>query len=105
MFGKMKNRASTGDTVPTPGNSESSEESGNVAIELLITDGSAQFDEETVVFDQENAFTSDEDEMELLADEDEGLSDEGEYFDDDGEEKAVDSGFADFLNNVDQPPA
>ena len=43
--------------------------------------------------------------MELLADEDEGLSDEGEYFDDDGEEKAVDSGFADFLYNVDQPPA
>ena len=105
MFGKMKNRASTGDTVPTPGNSESSEESGNVAIEPLITDGSAQFDEETVVCDQENAFTSDEDEMELLADEDEGLSDEGEYFDDDGEEKAVDSGFADFLYNVDQPPA
>jgi hypothetical protein len=102
MFGKMKNRASTGDTVPTPGNSESSEESGNVAIELLITDGSAQFDEETVVFDQENTFTSDEDEMELLADEDEGLSDEGEYL---GNEKAINSGFANFLNNVDQPPA
>ena len=102
MFGKMKNRASTGDTVPTPGNSESSEESGNVAIEPLITDGSAQFDEETVVFDQENTFTSDEDEMELLADEDEGLSDEGEYL---GNEKAINSGFADFLNNVDQPPA
>ena len=105
MFGKMKNRESAGDTVPTPGNSESSEESGNVAVKPLIVAGSAQFDEETVVCDQENAFTSDEDEMELLADEDEGLSDEGEYFDDDGEEKAVDSGFADFLNNVDQPPA
>ncbi len=40
--------------------------------------------------------------MELLADEDEGLSDEGEYL---GNEKAINSGFADFLNNVDQPPA
>lgn len=105
MFGKKKNRASAEDTVPTPRNSESSEESGNAAVELLIVAGNAQFDEETVVFDQENAFTSDEDEMELLADEDEALSDEGEYLDDNVEEKAVDSGFADFLNNVDQPPA
>lgn len=46
MFGKMKNRASAGDTVPTPGNSESSEKSGDVAVEPLIVAGSAQFDEE-----------------------------------------------------------
>jgi pSer/pThr/pTyr-binding forkhead associated (FHA) protein len=47
MFGKMKNRTSAGNAVPTPGNSKSSEESGNVAVKPLIVAGSAQFDEET----------------------------------------------------------
>lgn len=39
------------------------------------------------------------------SDDDEGLSDESDYLDDDEVENSpVDLDFADFLNNVDQPP-
>ncbi|NQV24692.1 MAG: FHA domain-containing protein [Rhodopirellula sp.] len=63
---------------------------------LLVADN-ADFDQETVVFDRGNALTPEEDEIDLL-------SDEGDYLDDEIEEEPVDPGFADFLNNVDQPP-
>lgn len=101
MFSKKKGKASSENSDPAPVNSESTEESGNAATEPPVVAGAAEIDEETVVFDRGNAFTRDEDEVEILADDDEGLSDEGDYLD----EEAVDPGFADFLNNVDQPPA
>lgn len=107
LFGifSKKNKASAENTVPVPVDTESTEESGNTATEPLVVSGNAETDEETVVFDQGNAFTPDEDELEILADDDEGLSDEGDHLDEEVDDKVVDSGFADFLNNVDQPPA
>lgn len=105
MFSKKKNKASSGNADSVPVDTESTEESGNTATEPLVVAGAAEIDEETVVFDQGNAFTPDEDEVEMLADDDEGLSDEGDYLDEEVEDKAGDTGFADFLNNVDQPPA
>lgn len=104
MFSKKKDKASSENSDAAPVDAESTEESDNAATEPLVVAGVAESDEETVVFDQGNAFTPDEDELEILADEDDGLSDEGDYLDEDVEDKAVDSGFADFLNNVDQPP-
>ena len=104
MFSK-KNKASAENTVPVPVDTESTEESGNTATEPLVVSGNAETDEETVVFDHGNAFTPDEHELEILADDDEGLSDEGDYLDEEVEDNSVDTGFADFLNNVDQPPA
>jgi len=56
------------------------------------------------VFDQGNAFTPEEDELEMLADE-ESVADDDDYLDEDDEEDALDPGFADFLNQVDQPPS
>ena len=104
MFSK-KNKASAENTVPVPVDTESTEESRNTATEPLVVSGNAETDEETVVFDHGNAFTPDEHELEILADDDEGLSDEGDYLDEEVEDNSVDTGFADFLNNVDQPPA
>jgi len=104
MFGK-KNKAASENADPVPVDTKASEESDNTATEPLVVAGDAEIDEETVVFDRGNAFTPDEDSVEMLADDDEGLSDEGDYLDEEVEDKAVDTGFADFLNNVDQPPA
>lgn len=105
MFSKKKNKASAGSADSAPVDTESTEEADHAATEPIVVAGDAEIDEETVVFDQGNAFTPDEDELEILADEDDGLSDEGDYLDEDIDDKAVDPGFADFLNNVDQPPA
>lgn len=105
MFSKNKKKASSENADPVPVGTESTEESDNAATEPLVVAGAAKIDEETVVFDQGNAFTPNEDDLEMLADDDEGLSDEGDYLDEEVEDQAVDTGFADFLNNVDQPPA
>lgn len=102
MFGKKK-KDNTAEPADKTSSDQPAEASGDSVPEPLLDAGNASFDEETVVFDQENAFTQNED-IELLADDDEELSDEGDYLDDEVEEEAVDPGFADFLNNVDQPP-
>ena len=104
MFGRKKNKEAAADAGPAPVDAESTVESGNAAAEPLVVAGNAEFDEETVVFDQGNAFTPDEDELELLDGDDEGLADEGDYLDEEVEDTAVEPGFADFLDNVDQPP-
>tara|TARA_R110002072_G_scaffold303140_1_gene495614 strand:+ start:107652 stop:108608 length:957 start_codon:yes stop_codon:yes gene_type:complete len=105
MFGKKKKSKE-----PEPENNSVATERQSVDVAdgadsepLLVTDN-ADFDEETVVVDAGNAFTSNEDEMELLADEVDEFSEEDDYLDDEIEEEAVDPGFADFLNKVDQPP-
>lgn len=95
MFGKKKSKTSPTDSDPQPTDAEVNED--EPAQEQLLVDEAADVDEETVVFERENAFTSEEDVMEMLADDDEFL--------DEDEEEAVDPGFADFLNQVDQPPS
>lgn len=104
MFGRKKNKESAVHAGPASVDTELPKASDDTAAEPLLVAGSAQFDEETVVFDQGNAFTPDEEELELLADDDEEVSDEADYLDEEVEDDAVDTGFADFLNNVDQPP-
>jgi predicted component of type VI protein secretion system len=104
MFGRKKNKEAAADAGPAPVDAESTVESGKAAAEPLVVAGNAEFDEETVVFDQENAFTPDEDELGPLDGDDEGLADEGDYLDEEVEDEVVEPGFADFLDNVDQPP-
>lgn len=106
MFGRKKNKAESTDSETQPVEAEVAAEPADEAQEPLLVDDNADVDQETVVFDQGNAYPSEDDVMDLLSDE-EDLADEGDYLDegDVDEEEAVDPGFADFLNQVDQPPS
>lgn len=104
MFGRKKNKAESTDSEPQPLEAEVAAEASDEAQEPLLVDDNADVDQETVVFDPGNALTSEDDVMEMLSDED-APGDEADYLDEDDEEEAVDPGFADFLNQVDQPPS
>lgn len=93
MFGREKDKSTTATEPPAVAAEAES------APEPLLVSENADLDEETVVVAQENAFTADESDLEPLSDDD--LIDEDDY---EVEDEAVDPGFADFLNNVDQPP-
>ncbi len=84
------------------------EVSDDAAPEPLLVPDNADFADEAVVAESGNAFTSSDDAMELLGDEEELLDEsddfEDEAFEDEADDEVVDSGFADFLNSVDQPP-
>lgn len=103
-FSRKKNRGETTEAKPELTEAESTADFDTADQEPSLVTGNVEIDQETVAVDQENTFPHEESDTELLHDDDEGLSDEGDYLDEEVEEKAVDPGFADFLNQVDQPP-